>query len=149
MAVKNKTRLLQTHFTHPPTLPPNNRGEPKRQHIHNGPRINASSDNRDTAILHTIVRPSLVQQPKQPEVVPDPTNSAMSSADKSNGGDQAVKKSEQGAQELAHGPRAKHRVTRGKATLEYALRPYRIPWDTLREKHGPVLGMITNMLGES
>ena len=36
-----------------------------------------------------------------------------------------------------------------KGTLEFALRPYRIPPDTLREKHEAVLGMVTIFLGES
>lgn len=34
-----------------------------------------------------------------------------------------------------------------KGTLEFALRPYRIPPDTLREKHEAVLGMVTIFLG--
>lgn len=33
-------------------------------------------------------------------------------------------------------------------TLEFALRPYRIPAEQLREKHEAVLGMITIFLGE-
>lgn len=33
-------------------------------------------------------------------------------------------------------------------TLEFALRPYRIPAEILREKHEAVLGMITIFLGE-
>lgn len=37
---------------------------------------------------------------------------------------------------------------KNKGTLEFALRPYRIPLDILREKHGPVLGMVTKILGE-
>ena len=72
----------------------------------------------------------------------------MSSAEESNVGEQTIKKSQEGAHGHPHDSQAKRDVTRGKATLEYALRPYRIPWDTLREKHGPVLGMITKMLGE-
>lgn len=36
-----------------------------------------------------------------------------------------------------------------KGTLEFALRQYRIPPDTLREKHEAVLGMVTIFLGES
>lgn len=35
-----------------------------------------------------------------------------------------------------------------KGTIEYALRPYRIPMDVLREEHGAVLGMVTKLLGE-
>lgn len=35
-----------------------------------------------------------------------------------------------------------------KPTLEFALRPHKIPLDTVREHHGPVLGMITKLLGE-
>lgn len=47
---------------------------------------------------------------------------------------------------LSHGQRARAGY---KATLEFALRPYRIPPDTLREKHEAVLGMVTIFLGES
>lgn len=35
-----------------------------------------------------------------------------------------------------------------KGTLEFALRPYRISQEKLREMHGAVLGMITKILGE-
>lgn len=35
-----------------------------------------------------------------------------------------------------------------KPTLEFVLRPYRIPIDTVRLHHGSVLGMITKLLGE-
>lgn len=39
-------------------------------------------------------------------------------------------------------------LARAKHTIEYALRPYRIPLDTLREEHGAVLEVITKMVGE-
>lgn len=34
-----------------------------------------------------------------------------------------------------------------KGTLEYALRPYRVEWEVLEEKHGAVLGMMEIFLG--
>ncbi|CBJ25933.1 hypothetical protein Esi_0017_0154 [Ectocarpus siliculosus] len=39
------------------------------------------------------------------------------------------------------------RAIKNKGTLEFALRPYRIPAEVLREKHEAVLGMITIFLG--
>lgn len=39
-------------------------------------------------------------------------------------------------------------ATPRQGTLEFALRPYRIPAEVLREKHEAVLGMITIFLGE-
>lgn len=50
------------------------------------------------------------------------------------------------------GSHANNRVeseAKSKGTIEYALRPYRIPTDVLREEHGAVLGMVTKLLGES
>lgn len=34
-----------------------------------------------------------------------------------------------------------------KGTLEYALRPFRVEWEVLEEKHGAVLGMMEIFLG--
>ena len=39
-------------------------------------------------------------------------------------------------------------LVRSKGTLEFELRPHRISAEKLRELHGPVLGMITKILGE-
>eukprot|EP00903_Cladosiphon_okamuranus_P005778 g5726.t1 len=46
----------------------------------------------------------------------------------------------------ANGDEARRGV-KNKGTLEFALRPYRIPAELLREKHEAVLGMITIFLG--
>lgn len=39
-------------------------------------------------------------------------------------------------------------LVRPKGTLEYELRPHKLSPEKLRELHGPVLGMITKILGE-